>query len=190
MSYWTKSFMMLGKLQRAHPTLHGHFAPAYLVGNNKFRAYIFSIYDWRQKKTNSFQIFTKLRYQNFSSLLLSVYKVWVKLTIGFLFTTTRHDTHLPISVLSFTNWQKERNIFSSQKIGHSFQGYKVQVWSLPQLRILKLKSMYTDHPPIASQFSTSTPLHPNLYVRTKTCDTLTLTLLIIYICNYEIFLCM
>ena len=25
---------MLGKLQRAHPTLHGHFAPAYLVESN------------------------------------------------------------------------------------------------------------------------------------------------------------
>ena len=35
--------MMLGKLQRAHHTLHGHFAPAYLVGNIKLRAYLFFI---------------------------------------------------------------------------------------------------------------------------------------------------
>ena len=32
---------MLGKLQRAHPTLPGHFAPAYLVGSNMLRAYLF-----------------------------------------------------------------------------------------------------------------------------------------------------
>ena len=38
--------MMLGKLQRAHPTLCGHFAPAYLVGSNMLRAYIFFIYGW------------------------------------------------------------------------------------------------------------------------------------------------
>ena len=36
--------MMFGKLQRAHHTLRGHFAPAYLVGSNKLRAYLFSIY--------------------------------------------------------------------------------------------------------------------------------------------------
>ena len=36
--------MMLGKLQRAHHTLHGHFAPAYLGGSNKLRAYLFFIY--------------------------------------------------------------------------------------------------------------------------------------------------
>ena len=44
MSYRTKLFMMLGKLQRAHPTSRGHFAPAYLVGSNKLRAYLFFIY--------------------------------------------------------------------------------------------------------------------------------------------------
>ena len=37
--------MMLGKLQRAHPTLRGHFPPAYLVGSNMLRAYLFFIYD-------------------------------------------------------------------------------------------------------------------------------------------------
>ena len=36
---------MLGKLQRALPTLHGHFAPAYLVGSNMLKAYLFFIYD-------------------------------------------------------------------------------------------------------------------------------------------------
>ena len=36
--------MMLGKLLRAHPTLRGHFAPAYLLGSNMLRAYIFFIY--------------------------------------------------------------------------------------------------------------------------------------------------
>ena len=36
--------MMLGKLQRAHPTLHGHFVPAYFVGTNLLRAYLFFIY--------------------------------------------------------------------------------------------------------------------------------------------------
>ena len=40
----TKLFMMLGKLQKAHPTLRGHFAPAYLVGSNMLRAYLFFIY--------------------------------------------------------------------------------------------------------------------------------------------------
>ena len=37
-------FMMLGKLQRAHHTLRGHFAPAYVGGCNKLRAYLFFIY--------------------------------------------------------------------------------------------------------------------------------------------------
>ena len=36
---------MLGKLQRAHPTLPGHFAPAYLEGSNMLRAYLPFIYD-------------------------------------------------------------------------------------------------------------------------------------------------
>ena len=36
--------MMLGNLQRAHPTLHGHFAPAYLLGSNMLRACLFFIY--------------------------------------------------------------------------------------------------------------------------------------------------
>ena len=36
--------MIFGKLQRAHPTLQGHFAPAYLVGSNMLRAYLFFIY--------------------------------------------------------------------------------------------------------------------------------------------------
>ena len=36
--------MMLGKLQRAHPTLRGHLAPAYLEGSNMLRAYLFFIY--------------------------------------------------------------------------------------------------------------------------------------------------
>ena len=44
MSYWTKLFIILGKLQRAHPTSRGHFAPAYLVGSNKLRANLFFIY--------------------------------------------------------------------------------------------------------------------------------------------------
>ena len=35
---------MLGKLQRAHPNLRGHFAPAYLAGSNMLRAYLFFIY--------------------------------------------------------------------------------------------------------------------------------------------------
>ena len=34
---------MLGKLQRAHTTLHGHFPPAYLVGSNILRAHIYSL---------------------------------------------------------------------------------------------------------------------------------------------------
>ena len=36
--------MMLGKLQRAHSILRGHFAPAYLVGSNMLRANLFFIY--------------------------------------------------------------------------------------------------------------------------------------------------
>ena len=35
---------MLGMLQRAHPTLRGHFAPAYLVGSNMLRVNLFFIY--------------------------------------------------------------------------------------------------------------------------------------------------
>ena len=34
----------VGKLQRAQPTLRGHFASAYLVGSNMLRAYLFFIY--------------------------------------------------------------------------------------------------------------------------------------------------
>ena len=37
--------MMLGKLQRVHPTLRGHFAPAYLVGSDMLGVYLFFIYD-------------------------------------------------------------------------------------------------------------------------------------------------
>ena len=36
--------MILEKLQRADPTLRGHFAPAYWVGSNMLRAYLFFIY--------------------------------------------------------------------------------------------------------------------------------------------------
>ena len=36
--------MILGKLQSAHPTFRGHFAPAYLVGSNMLRSYLFFIY--------------------------------------------------------------------------------------------------------------------------------------------------
>ena len=39
MSFSTKLFMMLGKLQRAHPTLRGHFVPAYLIESDKLREY-------------------------------------------------------------------------------------------------------------------------------------------------------
>ena len=42
--------MMLGKLQIAHPTLRGHFAPTYLVGSNMLRAYQFFIYDYKDQK--------------------------------------------------------------------------------------------------------------------------------------------
>ena len=45
MSYWTKIIYDVGKLQRAHPTLRGHFASAYLVGSNMLRAYLFFIYE-------------------------------------------------------------------------------------------------------------------------------------------------
>ena len=48
MSYWTKLSMMLGKLQRAHPILPGHFAPAYLVSRNMLWAYIFFICGYHQ----------------------------------------------------------------------------------------------------------------------------------------------
>ena len=34
----------VGKIQRAHPTLRGHFAPAYLVGSNMLREDLFFIY--------------------------------------------------------------------------------------------------------------------------------------------------
>ena len=38
--------MKLGKLQRAHHTLRGHFDPAYLSGSIKHRAYLFFIYGY------------------------------------------------------------------------------------------------------------------------------------------------
>ena len=34
--------MMLGKLQRSHPTFRGHFAPAYLGGSNKLEVSLWS----------------------------------------------------------------------------------------------------------------------------------------------------
>ena len=34
----------VGKLQRAHLTLRGYFAPAFLIGSNMLRAYLFFIY--------------------------------------------------------------------------------------------------------------------------------------------------
>ena len=40
-----KTIYDVGKVTRAHPTLHGHFAPTYLVGNNMLRAYLFFIYE-------------------------------------------------------------------------------------------------------------------------------------------------
>ena len=49
--------MMLGNLQRAHPTLCGHFAPAYLGGSNMLRAYLFFIYEY-----NSYFQFQKHEY--------------------------------------------------------------------------------------------------------------------------------
>ena len=36
--------MMLEKLQRAYHTLQSNFAPVYLDGSNKLRAYLFFIY--------------------------------------------------------------------------------------------------------------------------------------------------
>ena len=49
MSYRTKLFMML---QRAYPILRGHFAPAYLVGSNMLRAYLFFIYESTTHRDN------------------------------------------------------------------------------------------------------------------------------------------
>ena len=54
--------MMLGKLQRAHSTLRGHFAPAYLVGSNMLRAYIYSLsmgisYFIKQEVTKKIQLY-------------------------------------------------------------------------------------------------------------------------------------
>ena len=36
-SYWTKLFLIWGKLQRAHPTKSGNFARSYLRGSTKLR---------------------------------------------------------------------------------------------------------------------------------------------------------
>ena len=47
--------MLLGKLQRAHPTLRGHFAPACLVGSNMLRAYVYFVYGFlTPTKKNNF----------------------------------------------------------------------------------------------------------------------------------------
>ena len=48
--------MMLGKLQRAHPTLRGHLAPAYIVGSNMLRAYQLFIYASNTRNKNDFGI--------------------------------------------------------------------------------------------------------------------------------------
>ena len=44
MSYWTNLFVIWRKLQRAHPTESGHFAPAYLGGRNKLRVSLQFVY--------------------------------------------------------------------------------------------------------------------------------------------------
>ena len=44
MSYWTKLFLIWGKLRRAHPTKSGHFAPAYLGGSDELRASLEFLY--------------------------------------------------------------------------------------------------------------------------------------------------
>ena len=51
---------MLGKLQRAHPTLRGHFAPAYLVGSNMLRAYLFFIYGYNLSRERPHEYTVKL----------------------------------------------------------------------------------------------------------------------------------
>ena len=61
--------MMLGKLQKAHPTLLGHFAPAYLAGSNMLRAYLFFIYGnspllWLRFLSSCISIFYKLSFFN------------------------------------------------------------------------------------------------------------------------------
>ena len=68
MSYWAKLFMMKGKLQRAHPTLRGHFAPVYLVGSNKLRAYLFLIY---VIKILEFPVFYTTQISLYSMILLT-----------------------------------------------------------------------------------------------------------------------
>ena len=45
-----KTIYDVGKLQRAHPTLRGHFASAYLVGSDMLRAYLFFIYGLNQRE--------------------------------------------------------------------------------------------------------------------------------------------
>ena len=49
--------MILGKLQRAHPTLLGHFAPTYLAGNDKLRAYLFFVYGQNLKVYSFYKSF-------------------------------------------------------------------------------------------------------------------------------------
>ena len=48
--------MMLEKLQRAHHTWQGHFAPAYLVVSKKLRAYLFFIYANSQMSYMTWQL--------------------------------------------------------------------------------------------------------------------------------------
>ena len=50
---------MLGKLQRAHQTLGGHFAPTYLGGSNKLRAYQFFFYVFIPHRYFLIQIFVE-----------------------------------------------------------------------------------------------------------------------------------
>ena len=73
-SYWTNLFSMLVKSQRAHPTLRGHFAPAYLVGGKKLnRAYLFFIYGIYKFASTIWMC----HFNNFLPSLLRLMKVFV-----------------------------------------------------------------------------------------------------------------
>ena len=66
--------MMLGKLQRAHPTFRGPFAPAYLVESNMLRAYLFFIYGCR----SSLKLFPK------NGTVLLLHQIWDLLLLAYL----------------------------------------------------------------------------------------------------------
>ena len=74
-----KLFLMLEKLQRAYHTFCGHFAPTYLGGSNKLRAYL--LYLWVQvqpKSTEYIYIDTSLNHSYLLYQKLKAFPIFLR----------------------------------------------------------------------------------------------------------------